>query len=138
MKQSPKRTVTSKQVRRNQRVFGRTLLVIFTLALVLFIGRFSYIAIGKNVEHVNLSTQAKKLYTANHTLKAQRGTIYDASSQPIAEDTSTYSLYAVLDKNQRTIAGKPMYVTNKTKAARVLSKYLPISDKKSVGLPNAQ
>ncbi|GAX01832.1 penicillin-binding transpeptidase domain-containing protein [Secundilactobacillus silagei] len=132
MKQSPKRTVTSKQVRRNQRVFGRTLLVIFTLALVLFIGRFSYIAIGKNVEHVNLSTQAKKLYTANHTLKAQRGTIYDASSQPIAEDTSTYSLYAVLDKNQRTIAGKPMYVTNKTKAARVLSKYLPISDKKAL------
>ncbi|WP_203649100.1 penicillin-binding transpeptidase domain-containing protein [Secundilactobacillus yichangensis] len=132
MKQSPKRTVTSKQVRRNQRVFGRSLLVLFTFALVLFIGRFSYIAIGKNVQHVNLSTQAKKLYTANHTLKAQRGTIYDASNQPIAEDTSTYSLYAVLDKSQRTVAGKPMYVTNKIKTARVLSKYLPLSKKRAL------
>ncbi|GAX03609.1 penicillin-binding protein 2B [Secundilactobacillus pentosiphilus] len=132
MKQSPKRTVTSKQVRRNQRVFGRSLLVLFTFALVLFIGRFSYIAIGKNVQDVNLSSQAKKLYTANRTLKAQRGTIYDASNQPIAEDTSTYSLYAVLDKSQRTVAGKPMYVTNKIKTARVLSKYLPISQKRAL------
>ncbi|HBF73765.1 MAG TPA: penicillin-binding protein [Lactobacillus sp.] len=132
MKQSPKRTVTSKQVRRNQRVFGRSLLVLFSLALLLFIGRFSYIAIGKNVQNVNLSSQAKKLYTANQTLKAQRGTIYDAANQPIAEDTSTYSLYAVLDKNQRSIAGKPMYVTNKNKTAQVLSKYLPISEKKAL------
>ena len=46
-------------------------------------------------------------------------------NQPIAEDTSTYSLYAVLDKNQRTIAGKPMYMTNKNKFARVFQKYLP-------------
>ncbi len=136
MKQSPKRTVTSKQVRRNQRVFGRSLLVLFSLALLLFIGRFSYIAIGKNVQNVNLGVQAKKLYTANHTLKAQRGTIYDASNQPIAEDTSTYSLYAVLDKHQRTVAGKPMYVTDKIKTAQVLSKYLPISEKKALGLPH--
>lgn len=132
MKQSPKRTVTSQQVRRNQRVFGRTLLMLFAIGLVLFIGRFSYIAIGKNVQNVNLSAQAKKLYTATRTLKAQRGTIYDASNQPIAEDTSTYSVYAVLDKSQRSIAGKPMYVTNKYKTAKVLAKFLPISFKKAM------
>ncbi|MCH5463137.1 penicillin-binding protein [Lactobacillus sp. LC28-10] len=136
MKQSPKRTVTSKQVRRNQRVFGRSLLVIFAFALVLFIGRFSYIAIGKNVQNVNLGTQAKKLYTANRTLKAQRGTIYDADNQPIAQDTSTYSIYAVLDKNQHTVSGKPMYVTNKAKTAKVLSKYLPLSKKKALAYLN--
>lgn len=98
MKQSPKRTVTSQQAQRNRRVFGRVLFLIITGVFVLFIARFSYIAIGKNVEHVNLSARAQKLYTATQTVKAQRGTIYDDSNQPIAEDTSTYSLYAVLDK----------------------------------------
>ncbi|MTV82918.1 penicillin-binding transpeptidase domain-containing protein [Secundilactobacillus folii] len=132
MKQSPKRTVTSQQVRHNQRVLGRSLLMLFTIGLLLFIGRFSYIAIGKNIQHVNLSAQAKKLYTANQTLKAQRGTIYDASNQPIAEDTSTYSVYAVLDKSQRSIAGKPLYVTNKYNTAKVLAKNLPISFKKAM------
>ncbi len=47
MKQSPKRTVTSQQARRNRRVFGRVLFLIITLLFVLFIARFSYIAIGK-------------------------------------------------------------------------------------------
>ncbi|WP_252898899.1 hypothetical protein [Secundilactobacillus odoratitofui] len=65
MKQSPKRTVTSQQAQRNQRVFGRILLLIFTIGLVLFIGRFSYIAIGKNVHSVNLSAQAKKTLYGN-------------------------------------------------------------------------
>lgn len=132
MKQSPKRTVTSQQARRNRRVFGRVLFLIITLLFVLFIARFSYIAIGKNVENVNLSARAKKLYTDTQTVKAQRGTIYDASNQPIAEDTSTYSLYAVLDHSQRSTEGKPMYVQNKKETAAVLAKYLPISKKRAL------
>ncbi|ANZ61756.1 penicillin-binding transpeptidase domain-containing protein [Secundilactobacillus paracollinoides] len=132
MKQSPKRTVTSQQAQRNRRVFGRVLFLIITGVFVLFIARFSYIAIGKNVEHVNLSARAQKLYTATQTVKAQRGTIYDDSNQPIAEDTSTYSLYAVLDKTQRSTDGRPMYVQNKKKTATVLAKYLPISKKRAL------
>ncbi|WP_057151692.1 penicillin-binding transpeptidase domain-containing protein [Secundilactobacillus similis] len=132
MKQSPKRTVTSQQARRNRRVFGRTLLMLFTIVLVLFIARFSYISIGKNIDNVNLSAQAQRLYTATQTLKAQRGTIYDASNEPIAEDTSTYSLYAVLDKRQKSLAGEPLYVTHKQRTARILAKYLPISRKKAL------
>ena len=67
---------------------------------MILILRFSYIAIGGTVEHINLSSQARRLYTDNKVLKAQRGSILDASGQPIAEDTSTYSVYAVLNKTQ--------------------------------------
>lgn len=90
------------------------------------------IAVGKNVKHVNLNERAEKLYNQTQTLKAKRGTIYDANGDPIAEDTSTYSLYAVLDKNQRGLNDKPLYVVNKAKTARVLSKYLPITTKKGL------
>ncbi|WP_288528934.1 penicillin-binding transpeptidase domain-containing protein [uncultured Secundilactobacillus sp.] len=132
MKQSPKRTVTSQDARRNRRVFGRILLLLFSAVFLLFIVRFSYITIGKSVEHVNLSTQAKKLYTATQTLKADRGSIYDSNNQPIAQDTSTYSLYAVLDKSQKSLAGEPLYVQDKEKTATVLAKNLPLTKKQAM------
>lgn len=59
MKQSPKRTVTSQQARRNRRVFGRVLFLIITLLFVLFIARFSYIAIGKKM--LKMSTYRRGL-----------------------------------------------------------------------------
>ncbi|GEO68589.1 penicillin-binding protein 2B [Levilactobacillus acidifarinae] len=96
--------------------------------------RFSYISIGKKVQNVNLSAAAQKLYTANETLKAKRGTIYDANDQPIAEDTSVYSLYVVLDKRQVGLNNQKLYATNKPKIAKVLAKYLPISEKKALNI----
>ncbi|WP_412990083.1 penicillin-binding transpeptidase domain-containing protein [Pediococcus siamensis] len=114
----------------NRRAFGQWLFFIAIALFVILILRFSYIAIGGTVEHINLSSQARRLYTDNKVLKAQRGSILDASGQPIAEDTSTYSIYAVLDKTQVGANKKPLYVTNKKKTARVLAKYLPISEKK--------
>ena len=58
--------------------------------------------------------------------KAKRGTIYDAQNQPIAEDTTTYSIYIVLSKSAKTLEGKPDYLqdSQKAKAAKVLSQNL--------------
>ncbi|AMV61855.1 Cell division protein FtsI [Pediococcus damnosus] len=120
----------------NRRSFGQWLFFIAIALFVILILRFSYIAIGGTVEHINLSSQARRLYTDNKVLKAQRGSILDASGQPIAEDTSTYSVYAVLNKNQVGANKKPLYVTDKKKTAKVLAKYLPISEKKALAALN--
>nr|WP_252893688.1 hypothetical protein [Lentilactobacillus senioris] len=104
------------------------------LCIIVFAGlatRFTVIAVSKNVKNVNLNKRAKELYTQTQTIKAKRGSIYDANGNPIAEDTSTYSIYAVLDKKQVSTNKKPMYVVNKNKTAKVLAKYLPISEKKA-------
>lgn len=130
MNKSPKRMVTSNQSQKNRKKFGIVLFFVFLVLFGLIIIRFSYISIGKNVQNVNLSARTKKLYTETQTVKASRGTIYDANNDPIAEDTSTYSIYAVLNKKQESINGKPLYVTNKNKTAEVLSKYLSISKEK--------
>lgn len=116
----------------NRRAFGQWLFFIAIALFVILILRFSYIAIGGTVEHINLSSQARRLYTDNKVLKAQRGSILDASGQPIAEDTSTYSIYAVLNKSQVGANKKPLYVTNKAKTAKILAKYLPISKKEAL------
>lgn len=131
MKDLNKRTTDTKKTQRNQKMFGRWLFLIAAVIFLTIIGRFSYIAVSGKVQSVNLSSQAKKLYTDNKTIRAQRGSILDSDGQPIAEDTSTYDLYAVLSKKQVGPNNKPLYVTNKDKTAKILSKYLPISYNKA-------
>ncbi|MFC6289406.1 penicillin-binding transpeptidase domain-containing protein [Levilactobacillus angrenensis] len=132
MKDSHERQTMNKQPNRNRKSLGRFLFYAICLLFIFIVCRFSYIAIGKSVQNVNLSSQAQKLYTANETLKAKRGTIYDANGQAIAEDTSVYSLYVVLDKRQVGLNGEKLYATNKEKIATVLAKYLPISRKQAL------
>lgn len=120
-----------KKRQRNRSHIGQFLLLL-CMGVFLCIGlRFSYIAIFKNVQGVNLSQLARNLYTQSSVIPAKRGTIYDANGQPLAEDTSTYTLYAVLDKHQIDTAdnNKPMYVTDKKKFAKTISSIIPISYK---------
>lgn len=134
MKGSSDHSTTKKKILKNQKIVGVCLFFLFIGMFVLLSSRLLVIAVGKNVKNVNLNDQAQKLYTQTQTLKARRGTIYDADGNPIAEDTSTYSLYAVLDKSQRGLNNKPLYVVNKQKTAKVLAKYLPISEKKALSI----
>ncbi|MFD1548449.1 penicillin-binding transpeptidase domain-containing protein [Levilactobacillus fuyuanensis] len=136
MKDPNKRQMMNKQPRRNRKYVGQFLFFLFIAVFILIVGRFSYISIGKKVQNVNLSASAQKLYTANETLKAKRGTIYDANGQAIAEDTSVYSLYVVLDKRQKSVDGQKLYATNKEKIATVLAKNLPISRDKALKILN--
>ncbi|MFC0379906.1 penicillin-binding transpeptidase domain-containing protein [Levilactobacillus acidifarinae] len=134
MNDSPKHPMKNTNARRNRKIVGQFLFFLFIGVFILIAVRFSYISIGKKVQNVNLSAAAQKLYTANETLKAKRGTIYDANDQPIAEDTSVYSLYVVLDKRQVGLNNQKLYATNKPKIAKVLAKYLPISEKKALNI----
>ncbi|WP_304056326.1 penicillin-binding transpeptidase domain-containing protein [Levilactobacillus namurensis] len=134
MTNSPKRPNKHTNTRRNRKHFGQFLFLVFFAVFCLIVGRFSYISIGKKVQNVNLSAAAQRLYTANETLKAKRGTIYDANNQPIAEDTSVYSLYVVLDKRQVGLNGQKLYATNKEKIATVLAKNLPITRQKALDI----
>ena len=131
MNNHSKRTSSSK-TRKNRKIFGQWLFFIVMALFVLLIVRFAYIGIFKDVKNVNLKSSAEKLYTQKQTITAKRGTIYDASGKAIAEDTSTYSIYAVIDHSQKSTSGKPLYVTNKQKVATVLSQNLSISKAKAL------
>lgn len=120
----------NKNVRKtNQKKLGEVLFFIFLGVFLLIVGRLSFVAIFKTAHHVNLAQQTRNIYAENNVLKPHRGTIYDANGQPLAEDSSSYSIFIVLDKKQKN-GHKPLYVTNKAKTARVISKELPISKKR--------
>lgn len=128
MNKEPQRT-RNKKNNSNQGNFGKWLFLITIGLFSLFFVRFAYIAINKDVQHVNLKSQAEQIYTQRQIIQAKRGNIYDSKGNAIATDTSRYTIYAVLDHNQRSSKGKPLYVTNKAKTAKVLAKYLNMTPK---------
>lgn len=130
MKNRGQRT-TNKGQQGNRRTFGIIFYVLIGLMFLLFIARFSQIALLKRVNHVDLKSRAGKLYTQQQVINAKRGTIYDANGDALAQNTSTYTVYAVLDHRQKGQDGKKLYVTNKAQAARVLAAYLPIDEEKA-------
>lgn len=117
-----------KFLHRNQKVVGEILFFLFIFVFLIVALRSSYISIFKSAHNVNLVQQTRNLYTQSNVIKPRRGAIYDANGQPLAENISTYSVYLVLNHKQKSIKGRPLYVTNKHKVARVLSHYLPIKD----------
>lgn len=111
---------------KNRRNFGIALFLLVFIVFLTFIGRFFYIGITHKAHGKDLTKLAQAMYAEKTEIKAKRGTIYDAQNQPIAEDTTTYSVYVVLSKNAKTLDGKPDYLqdSQKTKAAKVLSENL--------------
>lgn len=124
-----KRTMNNKG-QRNHKQFGKWLCLVTAAIFLLFIVRFAYISIFKDVKNHDLSTAAVQRYTHSRIITAQRGNIYDDQGNLLARNTSKYTVYAVLDKNQKTLSGKPLYVTNKKRTAKVLAEYLDVSEKK--------
>ncbi|MGV3235301.1 penicillin-binding transpeptidase domain-containing protein [Latilactobacillus curvatus] len=121
---------TRKSPRRNRRVFGRLLLLIIAAIFLVFAGRFAYIAATGHIAGVDLTKRSQKKYKADSVIRAQRGTIYDSLGNVLAQDINAYSVYAVLSHDYVGPNKKPLYVTDKKKTAKVLSRYLPLSEEK--------
>lgn len=132
MKNQQQRTIGKNQ--KNRKMFGIALFLTFFCIFVLFVVRFFVIATTKDVQNRNLQTMASRMYTSKRIIEAKRGTIYDAQGNALAQDTKTYTVTAVLSHQSLTAKGKPNYVTNKKKAAKVLAKYLDITEKKALSI----
>ncbi|MDN6640247.1 MAG: penicillin-binding protein [Tetragenococcus sp.] len=99
----------------------------------LFVARLSYIVVVGNVAGESLETQTQNLYQGSEVVKAKRGTIYDRNGEPIAEDATSYSLYAVLSKAYKN-DDENLYAEEKNfdKLAEAISDTVDDVDKKEV------
>lgn len=120
-----------KHAERIRRKFGTIFFLFVSIIFVAIIGSFSVKALFKTANGVDLVSRTKSLYNRSSIIQAHRGKIVDDHDEPLAEDTNTYSLYAVISKTQKSVSGKPEYVQDKQKTARVLSQNLPISYEKA-------
>lgn len=75
---------------------------------------------------VSLSERADAVHQQEVTVQARRGTIYDRTGIPIAEDSTTYTIYAIIDTDYVSEFKEVLYVeaTQFSKVAEILNKYL--------------
>lgn len=99
----------------------------------LFVTRLSYIVIVGDVAGTSLAEKTKNLYEGSEVIKAKRGTIYDRNGIPIAEDVTSYSIYAVLNQNYKD-GKKNLFAeeANFNKLGKILSDVLSIDQETAV------
>ncbi len=110
----------------NRRRVGKSLSVLTVFVFFVFLINFAIIIGTGKKFGVNLAEQASKVHQITRIVPAKRGTIYDRNGLPIAEDATSYNVYAVIDKKYKSATGEILYVEESqyNKVAEVFNKYL--------------
>lgn len=113
---------------KNRKRVGVIILFLAIFIFLLFTFRLSYILITGKVAGTSLSEKTKELYEVHETLEAKRGSIFDKDGNVLVEDSSAFSLYAILDKNYTDLEGKKLYVQEKdwSAIAEIFEKHVKI------------
>ena len=125
----------------NRRIVGKYLSFGAVILFAIFLVNFAII-IGRGSKFgADLVKEAKKVHQITRTVPAKRGTIYDRNGVPIAEDATSYNVYAVIDKKYKSATGKILYVEDSqfNKVAEVFHKYLDMDEsyvKEQLAQPN--
>ena len=74
----------------------------------------------------NLSELSHQVHQKTEIVPAKRGTIYDRNGAVIAEDATTYNVYAIIDKTYKSAKGEVLYVEESqyNQVADVFNRYL--------------
>lgn len=134
-------TKNRKSPAENRRRVGKSLSLLSVFVFAVFLVNFAVI-IGTGTRFgTDLAKEAKKVHQTTRIVPAKRGTIYDRNGVPIAEDATSYNVYAVIDENYKSATGKILYVEDAqfNKVAEVFHKYLDMDEayvKEQLSQPN--
>ncbi|MDF7626960.1 penicillin-binding transpeptidase domain-containing protein [Lactobacillaceae bacterium L1_55_11] len=122
------RRLFQRKVNKNAKLFGLVLFIgVFLIILILGLRLFQ-IASTKQVNHHNLTTATRQSFMQQQIVPATRGRIFDVNGQVLADNSTVYNLYAVLDKKQKD-GKKPLYVVDKEQTAKKLSPIIKLDEK---------
>ena len=117
-----------KAPRGNRERVGQNLMILAVVLFFIFIINFIVI-VGTDTKFGQvLSEGAKSVYQTTQTIQAKRGTIYDRDGNVIAEDSTTYAVYAIIDTSYVDATGKKLYVqpSQYNKVAEIFNQQLGI------------
>ncbi|WP_375555657.1 penicillin-binding protein PBP2X [Streptococcus nidrosiense] len=114
----------------NRRRVGKSLSLIAVFLFAVFLVNFAVIIGTGSKFGVDLVKEASRVHQTTRTVPAKRGTIYDRNGTPIAEDATSYNVYAIIDKEYKSANGKILYVEESqySKVAEVFHKYLDMDE----------
>lgn len=117
---------------KNRERVGQNLMILAVFLFFVFVINFAII-IGTDTKFGhNLSTEASEVYQQTVTVQAKRGTIYDRNGVALAEDSTTYSIYAIISTSYVSSTGEKLYVKKSQyeKVAEILNEQLGIDKDK--------
>lgn len=125
----------------NRRLVGKNLSLFAIFLFAVFLVNFAVIIGTGSKFGVNLVKEANKVHQTTRTVPAKRGTIYDRNGTPIAEDATSYNVYAIIDKAYKSADGKILYVEESqyNKVAEIFHNYLDMDEsyvKEQLSQPN--
>lgn len=114
----------------NRRRVGKSLSLLAVFLFAVFLVNFAVIIGTGKKFGVDLVKEASKVHQTTLTVPAKRGTIYDRNGTPIAEDATSYNVYAVIDKEYKSANGDVLYVEESqyNKVAEIFHKYLDMEE----------
>jgi len=110
--------------KRNMTRGARLLFAFFSLLFLLLIGRILYIQVTGQVDGQVLAVKAQEKTLKQKAIQSQRGQITDRNGEVIAEDTSSYTLVAVLNEKYKT------YVEDPEETAKALAQCIDMDEDK--------
>ncbi|MXQ49340.1 PASTA domain-containing protein [Streptococcus pneumoniae] len=115
----------------NRRYAGQNLMILTVFIFFVFVINFAVIVGSDSKFGVNLSEGAKAVYNTRTTLQARRGSIFDRNGNVIAENSTTYSVYAIIDKTYVNVDQEKLYVqaSQFDKVAEIFSELLGMEKK---------
>ena len=125
----------------NRRRVGKSLSLLAVFLFAVFLVNFAVIIGTGKKFGVDLVKEASRVHQTTRTVPAKRGTIYDRNGTPIAEDATSYNVYAVIDKDYKSANGDVLYVEESqyNKVAEIFHKYLDMEEtyvKNQLSQPN--
>ncbi len=125
----------------NRRRVGQSLILLTVFLFFVFLINFAIIIGTDSKFGQDLSEGARKVHQTEVTVQARRGTIYDRTGMPIAKDSTTYTVYAIIDTEYISATKDVLYVKSSqfNKVAEVLNKYLGMDSSyvlQQLNLPN--
>lgn len=101
-------------------------MILFVVLFLILAGRFMYIQATGEVNGVSLQTWADQQRTAQYTIEAERGKIFDKNGMSLAYDRPTYRLYAIVNEAYSEKSEKPLHVEDARMTAEKLAPLLGV------------
>ena len=110
----------------NRRQVAKNLSLLSILVFFIFLINFAVIIGTDSKFGKNLSELSHQVHQKTEIVPAKRGTIYDRNGAVIAEDATTYNVYAIIDKTYKSAKGEVLYVEESqyNQVADVFNRYL--------------
>ena len=113
-----------KKKRKNSIQYSRVFIFVALLLFCVMIWRVIQLGTSSEIDGVNLKDLASKRTTRTDTISAQRGTIYSADGNALAQNVASYKLIAYLDPKRTTNPKRPQHIIDKEATADALAPIL--------------